>query len=50
MKTRLGRGFDRLIGLVPAGVDLVPLRDLVADDLVDERRLFDLLGGRQKIS
>ena len=43
-RSRLSRGVVRLLELVPAGVELAALRDLVRDDLVDDAGLDDLLG------
>jgi len=44
--TRLSRGFQRLIHLVPAGVQLDAMRELVRDDLVDDDKVLDLVGNR----
>ncbi len=44
MRGRLSRGLDRLFDLVPQGVELHGLRELVADDLVDDSSIRDLMG------
>ncbi|MEQ1565790.1 MAG: polyprenyl synthetase family protein [Myxococcota bacterium] len=41
---RLRRGFDRLLELVPRGVDLGSTRDVVQGDLVDDAALAELVG------
>ncbi|MFT4622012.1 MAG: geranylgeranyl pyrophosphate synthase [Myxococcota bacterium] len=43
-RARLGRRFERLLDLVPAGVEFGALRELVGEDLIDEQGLDDLLG------
>lgn len=44
MRGRVGRGLDRLLELVPNGVELGGLRTLVEDDLVDDDGLAAVLG------
>lgn len=44
VRRRLGRGFDRLLELVPHGVELSGLRALVEDDLVDDDALAAVVG------
>ncbi len=44
--TRLSRGFQRLMHLVPAGAQLEAMRDLVRDDLFDDDKVLDLVGKR----
>jgi geranylgeranyl pyrophosphate synthase len=40
---RLARGIERLVDLVPSGLELHALRDLLGGDLVDESTLADLI-------
>lgn len=44
VRRRLGRGFDRLLELVPHGLELSGLRALVEDDLVDDAALAAVVG------
>ena len=45
MRRRLSRSFERLLDLVPEGIELSEARLAVVDDLVDSGDLADLAGG-----
>ncbi|MEQ1505290.1 MAG: polyprenyl synthetase family protein [Myxococcota bacterium] len=44
MRRRLGRGLDRLLELVPTGLELAGLQTMLENDLVDDAALAEVVG------